>query len=300
MQGHTLMEVLAALGLSAMVIGAALSVLQTTRQHGRHLIDAAQQRLDVYAALSVLAAHGRLAGYGMAQAKAHPDVLKAPSATIPKALPKLARDNPRLAVFGDLGDAWSGVRRRADGPQPVPGSERLKLRYVADKVSVWLSTKNKPEDCEGVHIWRDTGVVMDANMQVLSHSANGEPGLYCATDAWRAGRPLVPNTGSMRFAYWLNGEMRPRGLKEMTEADWVRVIGFDVCLTMQGAGRKRQVPGSNEMSRQGMGHGKGSRRGGGDGGGGADRCDGPHEYSKTIALRNTLPSEVILKKEEYK
>jgi len=307
MQGHTLMEVLAALGLSAMVVGAALSLLQTTRQHGRHLIDTAQQRLDAYAALSVLAVHGRLAGYGMVRASADsigmPEAASGESAKAPR---KLARDDSRLAVFGDLGDAWSGVQRRAEAPQPVPGSERLKLRYLADKASVWLSTKDMPQNCEGVDLWCDTGLVVDANMQVLADAMSGEPSLHCATDAWRAGGPLVPSTGSMQFAYWLTSETQPRGLKEMTEEDWVRVIGFDVCLTMQDAARKHKSraargigPRSSNLSSQRMRNGNDASSNVEDGVGAA-RCRGPHQYHRTIALRNKLHSEAVLRSKDDK
>lgn len=296
------MEVLAALGLSAMVIGAALSLLQTTRQHGRHLIEAAQQRLDAYAALSVLAVHGRLAGYGLIRVETRPKELLKPEATAAvkavsgdaqasqasdvsdvsaQARRKFPRDDGRIAVLGDVGDTWSGARRTSTGPQPVRGSERVRLRYQADKVSVWLTHPDKkPANCEGGGLQHDSKLI-DAYMQVLSDASGGERSLYCSESAMRAGGPLVANVGSVQFGYWLPGDVRPRGVNEMMVEDWVNVIGFDVCLTMFSATRKPTSGTSRSLSQP-------MRESQQNDGVGEARCRGPHQFHRTIALRNNL------------
>lgn len=298
MRGHTLLEILAALGLSAMVIGAALSLLNATRQHSRHLIDAAQQRLDAYAALSVLGVHGRLAGYRLAEDEMHPKAMsKAASATAVNPTNAVRRVRNEVAIFGDAGETWSAARRGSSGPQQVSGSEQLTLRYRADKVSVWVNqTNHMPADCEGRSVGASAGTiagtVVDAHMRVLTDAHSGEASLHCSSSATSAGGPLVSSVASTQFSYWLEGESQPRGVKEMVAEDWMRVIGFDVCMTMHSATKKRAWPGArgaDDRVRDGTDH-RHSQAARGDvrDGPGRERCYGANRYYKTVALRNTV------------
>ena len=253
-QGHTLIELLAALALSAMVISAALSLFQTTQKHSLRLIGSAQQRLDAHAAMSVLVVHGRLAGYGL-----------------PMAGDKMAH----ASIHGDAGDVQSGARRRGDSPQPVVGSERIVLRYLADPVSAWLSNTNLPSDCEGKSLYPATGKLAGAHVQVFGDVLSGAPSLHCSESGLGAGGPLVAQVASVQFAYWLKDASHPRRVMQMRSTDWEAVTGFDVCLTMRDASRS---VGSTHADRHG---GPDLRIGPLN-----EKCTGPRRYFRTISLRN--------------
>ncbi|MCY0387662.1 hypothetical protein OVY01_10540 [Robbsia sp. Bb-Pol-6] len=218
--GHSLLELLIAAVLGGMVVTTALSVYQMRRDGQARRVDDARLRLDGQAAIDLLRAYGRLAGYGLSFAagtsRALPAIVNCPAGASP-------------------------------GPvclTSVPGSDGLVMRYRADPASASEGAESRRLlDCGG-YLLSSRGTVTAARIAVRKDANYGLLRLHCHGPGGGSD-PLVEGVERLRIRYWLPGAREPLAAQALgTHTRSVR--GMEFCVTVRGHVRRPRgaAPGS--------------------------------------------------------
>ncbi|WP_133650353.1 PilW family protein [Paraburkholderia flava] len=227
-RGHTLIELMIAVTLGLVVVAGAVSLYRSQRAAFVQAADAARIHDSGIAALSLLAAQVRMAGFTPAQ------------------LP------PGEAIAGVFG--CSGARAVGDDDQLrceslATHSDGLRVRYVGDTVSTWMSADGRATDCLGQGVDSDVDGSDDAphasifnSFYIKTGSTTGEPELYCEGSG-HAGfaQPLVEGIERLRIHYWLSGAQGALDASAIARSQWPQVVAVDLCVLVHGAPLGRRM-----------------------------------------------------------
>ncbi|MGI4983075.1 MAG: hypothetical protein ACRYGL_07075 [Janthinobacterium lividum] len=207
--GHSLLELLIAAVLGAMTVTAALSVYQVRRDSQARRIDDARMRMDGQAAVDLLRAHARLAGYGLSFAAG------------------TARSLP--AVLNCPADAW----RKSSCLRANPGSDGLVIHYRADAVSASMDAGMVALlDCGG-RLLPGRGTVTAARVAVLKGRDGEPPRLHCRGQGQGGSDPFVEGAERLQIRYWLAGPRGPLAASAVGDSGLaIRAVEF--CVTVRG------------------------------------------------------------------
>ncbi|MGH8780497.1 PilW family protein [Paraburkholderia sp.] len=226
-RGHTLIELMIAVALGLVVVAGAVSLYRSQRAAFAQAADTARIHDSGIAALSLLAAQVRMAGFTPAQ--------------VP----------PADVVAGLFG--CSGARVVGPSDQPAcetlaTHSDGLRVRYVGDTVSTWMSADGRATDCLG------QGVDSDADSSdgrpyasivngfyIKTGSTTGEPELYCEGSGPGFAQPLVEGIERLRIRYWLRGAQSALDASAIARSQWPRVVAVDLCVLVRGAPLGRRM-----------------------------------------------------------
>lgn len=207
--GHTLIELMAALALGALVVGGALTLYLAQRTAYVRAVDAAVLEEGAEVALSVLGRQIQLAAYA------------------PLGEPRPA------GLFGCADGRPSGM---PDAPSCVPsesGSDGVLVRYVGDTVSTWPSAHGQASDCLGQGLGAPEALVVN-RFYARTSSTSGRPELYCEGNGRPGvGQPVVEGVERLGFRYWARGAWRDA----LSVEDWKQVAAVEICVQMLGAAR---------------------------------------------------------------
>jgi type IV pilus assembly protein PilW len=204
-QGHTLMEMMVALGLDALVVSA--SLLAYHSQRATYAAAADSLRIDEAGgmALDVLTWHLRMAGF-------------APLGTPrPEGLFACLRARP-------VGRSTPVCESLASG------SDGVLVRYVGDRASTWPTAQGLASDCLGQAIGVEQGLVVN-RFYARSSPSTGQPELHCEGSG-RAGigQALVEGVERLWLRYWLHGAWL-----DATQVDaWAQVGAVEICVQVRG------------------------------------------------------------------
>ncbi|WP_323121786.1 PilW family protein [Burkholderia alba] len=220
--GHTLVEVLIAMALGLMIVGAAFSLYRSQRMAYTLAADAARLRDAGHASLMLIAPQIQMAGFAP---------LDAPT----------ARAAPGL--FGC-------ARGRPGGPDANPvcdplasGSDGLLVRYVGDSISTWPTAAGQASDCLGQGVGgADAGTLIVNRYYARTSASTGEPELYCEGNG-RPGvaQPLVEGVERLRLRYRLHGGDGWMDAALLPAGGWADVVAVELCVQVRGAPTGRPV-----------------------------------------------------------
>ncbi|MGI4857806.1 MAG: hypothetical protein ACRYHA_13025, partial [Janthinobacterium lividum] len=207
--GHSLLELLIAAVLGGMIVTAALSVYQARRDGQARRVDEARMRMDGQAAVDLLRAHTRLAGYGLSFAA--------------------GTARPLPAIVNCPAGAW----QRSSCLRSVPGSDGLMIHYRADAVSAGRGAGTLALlDCGGRLLPR-RGTVTAARVAVLRGRDGESPRLHCRGLGQGGSDPLVEGAERLQIRYWLAGLRGPLAANAVGDpGPAIRAVEF--CVTVRG------------------------------------------------------------------
>lgn len=248
--GFTLLELMVALSLGLVVVGAGLTAYVVTGRTGRLQATLADMNEGAQIGLTLLARELQQAGY------ARPYRLQVTEPGGPAtALARTIMDRP---VFGcAYGLIDNSHRSQAAGwdatvcaPAAGPRNDVVEISYEADLVNSSPTSAGLPSDCIGsglsastLTIDADTGQALSyyltRNRYYLSMGSSGRSELYCASAQGAPGQPLVDNVEALRLWYGEADAAEPRRVARHVGAeavsDWNRVLSVRLCLLMRGS-----------------------------------------------------------------
>ncbi len=220
--GHTLLELIIAVALGSLLTLAALILYRGQRELFEHITQRAR-RIDAgLAALQLISAHLRLAGFAT------------PGNTISGA-----------AVLGcGLGHSRNTLGSTVCEPTAAGRSDSIEVRYMADKISTWASAEGYATDClgqaiaiEGEHRAGMPALAVNRFFVRVSRST-GEPELYCeGSGRYGVAQPVAEGIERLRVRYWLIGASRLVAASEVPPAGWPQVVAVELCVVVRGGQR---------------------------------------------------------------
>ena len=220
-RGHTLVELVVALAVGALVAATAASLYRSQREAFDLAQDDARLAGAAASALALLGMHVRLAGYG------------------------LTRDADS-AVFGCSGGKPAMVDARCE--RLADGSDGVRLRHRADAVATWTTSDDRPTDCMGQGIAPSEGNAMPQAVNrfyATRSKSSGEAALYCLGNGGSGGsggsgspQPSIDGVERLVFRYRLVS--RPGASVDVAAlgaAGWREVVAVDVCVVVRGERR---------------------------------------------------------------
>jgi type IV pilus assembly protein PilW len=212
--GYGLVELLVAMSLGLLVCGAMLGLYRVQRSAYDQASERARMDEAGRAALDLIAAHLRMAGYpaGLFAAGAAP--LAAPGALF-----ACAAGRPT----GDL----AAARCEAD----ARGSDGIQLRYADSGISSWAAAPGVSTDCLGQAL--PAGAWNSARFFARPSGSTGEPELYCEGGArMGAAQPVVEGVEMLRFSYWMNGRAAP--VRDLSGVVLDHLQAVSLCVLVRG------------------------------------------------------------------
>lgn len=265
--GFSLVELLVALAIGLIIIGAALSAYLSSTQAS--LFSAAESRMneDAQAALDLLAQQLRMAGNNPKQLN-YP--YTSPRNPVTQTVPLRGCDT----TFGNVttATAVANLTCTTTGTITPPGS--IAVSYEADTTNTTASS-GKPTDCVGIALAATTATVAmptppdkavtfyeaDNRFYIVKSAATGKSSLYCkGNGSGGSPQPLVENIEDMRLSYGVapasGGDGTVVGYLSATQiendntiinlatpaARWARVVTVRICLIARS-----DTPITNEM-----------------------------------------------------
>lgn len=248
--GGTLVELMVALLIGLLVVGAALAGHAATGRTARLVAVHAEMHENALIGLALLTRELQLAGY------ARP--IGAASASGAGAPFLMARTHAERPVFGCAhglnGNAARNQAAAWDASVCAPGSgardDVLEIVYEADLVNSSATSGGLPSDCIGsglpastITLDEDLGQTLSyyltRNRYYLSVGSSGRSELYCASAQGAPGQPLVDNVAALRFWYGEADAAEPRRVVRYVGAeavgDWRHVRSVRLCLLMRGS-----------------------------------------------------------------
>lgn len=217
--GHSLIELLIAIALGALVIVGAASLYQTQREAGRRSADAASLRDAGMTALLLMGQHIEMGGFMPI------DTLV--GGTAPSSI------DIEPAVFG----CDAGVPLTDDDPSAcrfdAGGSDAVVARYIDDGVATWPNAAGQATDCLGQGVGGRGEYVVISNRFYVARGEGGEPQLYC--DGNGGGKqPIVSGIERLKVRYWLRGATESVPARAIDGQAWPDVIALDLCVQVRG------------------------------------------------------------------
>jgi type IV pilus assembly protein PilW len=249
-RGHTLIELMIASALAGMVMAVSFSAVEVGRRHDERLLDEAAMRFEAQAALDLLRAHIRLAGYGWTFV---PPNRTGTSSALSFAGVRGAHNVHHVGrpfVHPVNAVPLRGCDGRATAA-PAPGcasasptrDDTIQVRYLADRVSAWRGTReDRPADCEGRLLAGAEGGIVDAHFSIRTDRVTGRRRLHCSRSGAMAGEPAVEAVDGLQVRFWTatpGTEPVSRRAADLRERDWRQVRGISVCVVI----RARQARG---------------------------------------------------------
>ncbi|MFO6421103.1 PilW family protein [Hylemonella sp. W303a] len=247
--GFTLLELMVALSIGMVVVGAALTTYVMTGRTGRLQITLAEMNESAQIGLTLLTRELQQAGYARPTG-----VVLAASGAAPA---RLARTGVEQPVFGCSHGLKDSSHRSQSAPWDAtvcagaagPRDDVLEISYEADVVNSSPTSSGVPSDCIGSglsartqSLGADTGLMVSyyptRNRYYVSTGSSGRSELYCASAQGAPGQPLVDHVEALRFWYGEADATEPRRVVRYVGAesvsDWSLVISVRLCLLMRG------------------------------------------------------------------
>jgi type IV pilus assembly protein PilW len=212
--GYSLPELLVAMVIGLSVTSAALALYRGQRAAFEQAAERAQMDDAGRAALDLIAAHGRMAGFAAG-------VFAAGSEPVTPPVSILAC--PAGRPVGELASARCNAdSRRSDG---------IQFSYAGDGVSTWPSSDGAATDCLGQAL--PTGGWSSARFFAKPSGSTGEPELYCEGGAHLGtAQPVVEGVETLRLGYWLAGAAGP--VDDLPADATGRLQVISICVLVRG------------------------------------------------------------------
>lgn len=244
-----MLELLVALSIGMVVVGAALATHVMTGRTARLQITLAEMNEGAQIGLTLLARELQQAGYARPMG-----VLPASSGGTPA---RLARTLVERPIFG----CAHGLRDSGHRSQATPwdaavcaaaaGSrdDVLEISYEADVFNSSPTSSGVPSDCIGsglsavtLTLDPNTGLTLShyptRNRYYVSTGSSGRSELYCASAQGAPGQPLVDHVEALRVWYGEADAAEPWRVARYVGAesvhDWNLVMSVRLCLLMRG------------------------------------------------------------------
>ncbi|WP_165493171.1 PilW family protein [Hylemonella gracilis] len=248
-RGFTLLELMVALTMGMVVVGAGLAGYVATGRTGRLQATLVDMNESAQIGLTLLARELQQAGYG------RPFGLRAvPPGEASATLARTVMDRP---IFGCAHGLKDNSHRNQTSPwdasvcAPVvgPRDDVIEVSYEADLFNSSPTSGGLPSDCLGsgltasaVTLDESTGLSLSyyltRNRYYLSVGSSGRSELYCASAQGAPGQPLVDNVEGLRLWYGEADAAEPRRVVRYVGAeavsDWNHVLSVRLCLLMRG------------------------------------------------------------------
>jgi type IV pilus assembly protein PilW len=217
--GHSLIELMIAIALGALVVVGSASLYQAQRETARRLADAAALRDAGMTALLLVGQHIEMGGFVPIDALV--------GSTAPASI------DIEPAVFG----CDAGVPMTDDDPSAcrfvAGGSDAVVARYIDDGVATWPNAAGQATDCLGQGVGRRGERVVIANRFYVARGEGGEPQLYC--DGNGGGKqPIVSGIERLKVRYWLRGATAAVPARAIDRRAWANVVAVDLCVQVRG------------------------------------------------------------------
>ena len=219
--GFALIDLLVALVIGLVVVGAVLASYLSLGQTGRLQSAAAQMDEDAQIGLRLLSRDLLMAGY------AAPVSMDANTG-------RLTRTYGQRAVFGcDYGFSAAPASTPSQCASSG-GTPAIEIAYEADRYNTLVASGN-PTDCLGNGL-QTSPTAIAYNRYGIGSSAAGRSELRCSSGSTTA--PLLENVEQIQFWYGEAGSADPRQVARYASAgnvDFSRVLSVRVCLLMRSA-----------------------------------------------------------------
>jgi type IV pilus assembly protein PilW len=249
-RGFTLLELMVALSIGMVVVGAGLAGYVVTGRTARLQATLADMNESAQIGLTLLARELQQAGYGRPYG-----LLAAPPGEVSATLARTLMDRPLFACAHGLKDnshrsqalPWDAT---VCAPAVGPRDDVIEISYEADLVNSSPTSGGLPSDCIGsglaastLTLDEGTGLTLSyyltRNRYYLSVGSSGRSELYCASAQGAPGQPLVDNVEGLRLWYGETDATEPRRVARYVGAeavsDWGRVLSVRLCLLMRGS-----------------------------------------------------------------
>jgi type IV pilus assembly protein PilW len=251
-QGRSLVELMIALTISTVILMALVSLFSANKQIYRVIDDKARLDEEGRLAISLIAFHLRMAGYGALIATKPVDAAKAPFTNFmsPSQLENYIGSQKLEAVQGCSGgfENASAVAHTCNNTDSADG---IIIRYVVDTNNANLNAANIPTDCLGQKVIVNPSVV-ENRFFVATNTSTLRPELYCIgnggsathiTNFTSSPQPIVENVSDMRISYGFDsdgdqsadGFYSAESISALPQPNWSRVISAQICLVMRSA-----------------------------------------------------------------
>lgn len=222
LHGHTLLELLITFPLGLAVTLAGVSLYRAQHAAFEQIAERSQLAEDGWAALNLIATHLRLAGFF-------------------SPLNTQQEDANSLSLFGCTASrpAKGSICKTQRGER----SDGIEVRYQADTVSSWRSTKGNPTDCLGQEIKLSENAEK-TQVQVVNRffarvsPSSGQPALYCEGNGKRNNsQPLIAGVERLYLRYRLGNTLNMVDAAAIAPSQWNQVTLVQLCVVMRGQRR---------------------------------------------------------------
>ena len=224
-QGQTLLELVVALAIGLLVLGAVLGSFVASGKTARQQVAVAEMVENAQLGLGLISRELLLAGFSV------PTGLSPSGASLTRAY----ADRP---VFG----CKTGFESpRTVGPVvcAAAGTDALEVVYEATVDNTLSTAANLPTDCLGNGLSAVAGVRIAYNRYYVASGSTGRGELHCASRQGASGQPLVDNVQGMTLWFGEANASTPRAVVRYVGAhevsDWRLVISVRVCLLMRSS-----------------------------------------------------------------
>lgn len=228
-RGMSVIELMVAMTIGLVVVGAVLVSYLGAGQSGRFQAAYAQMNEDAQLAMQILSREIQLAGYS------RPVGVDGSS--------KFTKTYSGIPVFGCDGGFTSPNATTSTVSCSLTGTlPAIQVVYEAD-VQNTVPSGGSPTDCLGASLSAKADVVSGVtyalayNRYYLAQGPGGTNELYCASWLGNAGQPLVENIETMKLWYGVAAtatDRRPvRYVAANQVSDWTRVVSVRFCLLMR-------------------------------------------------------------------
>jgi len=225
MQGLSLVELMVALVIGLVVVGAVLVSYIGSGKSGRQQSAYAEMTENAQLALTLMSRDLLLAGF------AAPTGLAVGGT-------RFTRAYAERPVFGCQTGFVTPNTSNAVACAGA-GTDAIEVVYVADGTNTVPTAANLPTDCLGNGLPDAGGYYLAYNRYYSAVSASGRPELHCASRQGAAGQPLVENVQGMTIWYGEANAANPAAVVRYVRAgqvsDWGLVLSVRLCLLMRSS-----------------------------------------------------------------
>ena len=228
MRGLSLVEVMIALVIGLVVVGAVLVSYLASGKTGRQQAAYAEMNENAQLGLGIISRDLLLAGYAQPTGQ----VTVGTTTTF-------ARTYSARPVFGCDKGFVSPNTTGAVACEPTTGTPAVEVVYEADLTNTVPTSSNVPSDCLGNGLAAAGGYYFAYNRYYLTSGSTGRSELHCASAQGSGGQPLVDNVDAMKVWYGEADAADPRAIVRYVTAgsvaDWTLVVSVRVCLLMRSS-----------------------------------------------------------------
>lgn len=269
--GRSLVEIMIALTIGMVILIAISSLFIGNRQTFRTTDDKTRLDEEGRLALSLMAFHVRMAGYGTMMTSDEKYTSEAPGATYNQALPatytNYADRKTGTAVNAIRGCAGGFADSATDATALVCAagttSDSFLVRYVVDQ-NIIAAGAALPTDCLGANVILSPAIpeqngrpgsaayyLIENRFFVQNNATTGAPELYCrgngntppGTNLVNPAQPVAENVENMKVTYGLStaGSATTQNINKYVTADlmgpgdWEKVVSMRICIVVRSA-----------------------------------------------------------------